>query len=325
MSIADVLGEDVTLPTDDDGDEADAGTENQPEGEQQAPAEQQPAQKEPEGQTQEDEDAAPAADDKRTVPYGALHEERQRRKELQQEVQRMQQAQAQRDEVLNQRLQLMQQQFAQQQQQPAQAQPQIPSLEQDPIGHFTAQIEQLPQQLAHAQQFQGQVQAQQQEAANMQAMHGVVRQHEVDFEQRTPDYAEAVNFLQQNRLNELQALGVPPAQAVQQVRTEARNLVLHFMNQRVPNVAEATYNFAKARGYTPKQAAAAAATAAAAVATPDPAQKMQAMAKIAGAAQSLGSAGAAQNGLSLESLANMSDDDFAKATNGGNWAKLMGG
>ena len=134
---------------------------------------------------------------------------------------------------------------------------------------------------------------------------------EQQFAAQAPDYYEAVEHLRTQRAAELEALGVDPQSAQQQAHQE---LVRHaYMSaQAGMNPAEQAYRIAKARGFTGKQ-------------QQSPADKLQSQAKGVAAARTLGSGGATKNALSLDALAAMSDEDFAEATKGNNWQKLMGG
>jgi hypothetical protein len=74
-----------------------------------------------------------------------------------------------------------------------------------------------------------------------------------------------------------------------------------------------SYELATAKGYSARPAA------------PSAADAFQVQKRGVAASRSLGSGGAASGKPSVEALLSMSDEDFAAATKGNNWQKLMGG
>ncbi|WPK03035.1 hypothetical protein R6U79_12555 [Pseudomonas putida] len=198
----------------------------------------------------ETEQEAPVATDKRTVPLGALHEERSRRQALEQQLVQQQQ-------------QLAQYQQWHQQQLALQQQAATPDFDEDPAGHVAAvkrqmaqQMQGMQQQINH-QQMQAHVQseasaiaplAQQSEAAfaaevgqeNYAAAFEHVRQHvHQDFLQRFPgispqdlatvETAAGIQFIKQ-----CQAQGVDPARYV----WEHAHQLGFTPGQRVPGAAQ---------------------------------------------------------------------------------------
>jgi hypothetical protein len=240
------------------------------------------------------------------VPLAALHEERARRKELAASIEQMRTEQARRDAILEQRFAKLAE---------LREQAQMPSFEENPAEHLRhgqQQLQQTVQQIAEANRVQNE---QRQQMAYVQQLAGVVQQRVAQFAQAAPDYFDAVSFLQKQRAAELEADGADPSIAEQQAQRELDALALD-RTQRGQNPAEVAYKLAKARGFTPKPAQ---------PQQPSAAEKLQTQQKGVAASRTLGSGGAAQNKLSLEALASMSDDDFAEATKGNNWQKLFGG
>lgn len=256
----------------------------------------------------------------KTVPLAALHEERQRRKEVQQEIQRLReeqnqfrQQQAQRDQeyaVAQQRLaQLIQRQQT----------PPPPDETADPLGfvaHTAKQTQAQVDALARQQWERDQQNRQNQEQMNQQAQAEFQRRQlidlttraEQDFAKATPDYPDAVNFLKTRRVKELVAAGWEPEQAIQGATQEGWHLAHQWLSQG-RNPAQMAYGMATATGYVPK--------------TVDPEQKQemheagQRAAKATGGGTVRGKLTPQQvAAMSPSQLARMSDEDF-RAVMGG--------
>lgn len=244
--------------------------------------------------------------DSRVVPLAALHEERQRRKELAAELARDREERARRDAVLEQRLAALTQ---------SRQQEQVPSFDENPALHLQHQISQVQQTSQATAEQIANWQRQQQYIATVQNLSAAVQQHEVQFAQAAPDYMDAVTFLRNQRAAELVADGADEQAAVMKAAEELRNLALERAH-RGQNAAEVAYKLAKARGYAPK---------AAAPAQPTGQQVIQNQQRVSAASKTLGGGGAPSGKLTLEALASMSDDEFAEATKGNKWAQIAGG
>lgn len=243
--------------------------------------------------------------DSRVVPLAALHEERQRRKELAANLENLRQEQARRDAVIEQRLAALAQ---------TRQQEQVPSFEENPAAHLMHGQQQTQQSLQQVQQALATWQRQQHEAQMFQALTERVQSHEAAFAQQTPDYIDAVAHLRSQIAAEIQADGADPEAAA----LEADKRIKVFAYQRAQagvNPAQAAYAIAKARGYTPK---------AAQVAQPTGEQVIKSQQKVASAAKTLGTGGAPSGKITAEALASMSDEEFAELTKGNKWEKLMG-
>lgn len=283
--ISEIVGQDVNLESDQSLPEIEQPEQGQEPS--QEPAAEQQQQNEP---------------DARTVPLAALHEERQKRKELAAEIQRVREEQARRDALLEQRLAALTQQREQEQ---------VPSFDENPAAHLRYGQEQLQQTVqATDQKLQAWQQAQHQQA-QMQQLASAVQSHEAAFVQQAPDYTEAVSYLRNQRAAEMMADGLSEGEAVQKAHQELVHMALSRA-QAGQNPAEVAYRIAKARGYVTKQA------------QPTPEQRIQNQQKGVTAAKTLGSGGPANNKITAETLASMSDEEFAELTKGSNWNKLMG-
>lgn len=133
---------------------------------------------------------------------------------------------------------------------PTKEQPAAPVYEDDPLGATFDKVAQVSQKLEKLEQ--NDVQRQQQEQFN--GFIANVKADESKFMEKTPDYKEAVNFIQQRRLQELQVMGYPEEHAMKVLSQDA-----YAVTQRAIALGESpaafAYNMAKKLGYAPKQAA----------------------------------------------------------------------
>lgn len=290
--LAEIVGESVNL--------AEQGNETQQAKGQQTEQAQGGEQAGAEGQQAEQQEQKP---DTRTVPLAALHEERQKRREIQQEIQRLREDQQRRDTVLEQRLATLAQ---------AKQAEQTPSFEEDPAGHLRHGQAQIQQGLQLQQQQMAQWHQQQQQEAAFRNLTNAVMSHEAQFVAQAPDYADAVKYLHNQIAAEIVADGADPEHANQEASNRLK-LLAYQKAQQGQNPAESAYRIAQARGYSKKTA------------EQTPAQRLESQQKGVSVAKSLGNGGSSsQNKLSIETLASMSDEEFAEATAGNKWNKLMG-
>lgn len=240
--------------------------------------------------------------DSRVVPLAALHEERSKRRELAAQVE----AERRTREEMERRFEARLQAIARS----ATPQKQVPSLEENPVGHLSHKLDVMQsQQQALMQQSQAEREAAQL-AEYESALAAKVQHEERVFAATHPDYVDAVKHLHAVRLRELNALGVDDAQAEMQSARELRELA-YVTSAKGQSPAEIAYKFAQARGYVGKQ--------------PDAAQRIQTAQRGAAAATSLGNGASTGSGaMGARELLAMSDEEFAKATSGDKWRKLMG-
>lgn len=257
--------------------------------------------KEPEGEEKHEKPP------KGFVPQGALHEERARRKELQQEIARIQQAQEHQRQLLEQRFAQMQQAWQQQNA------PKPPDFNDDPVGAMRFEQEQHRQALAQLTGAQQQEYQRRQEEYQRQQYFGqlqsAVSQAEAEYSAENPDYLESVKFLKSQRAAQLEALGMPSNEIIGYVQNEAAQIAESALRGG-RNPAEVAHKMALAAGYKKAQAA------------PDGQQKIETMQKGMKASQSLGSGGAPPTKGSVEWLANASEDEFNEFMSSGGWNKL---
>lgn len=235
----------------------------------------------------------PAA--RKVVPLEALHEERRARQELAKQNQQLAQQQA----VLAQRLEELRN--------PPQR---IPEFNEDPGSHLLHQVHNLRQQQEQiAQQNYRYEQERQQQVAIAELSQKVIQASQ-EFSKTTPDFEKAIEFVRNQRAQELMAYGASEAEAMQQAHNDvARDALIQASKGSDP--AKTFYAIAKARGYNPVQVQL-------------PAEKLEAERKGVAASRTLGSGGVQAGKLTLESLAAMSDEDFSKVKDS-DWRRAMGG
>lgn len=244
----------------------------------------------------------------RTVPYGALAEERARRKELQRELQTAIESQQRLRGRLDLLHELAQQQGAAEVGAGAEAAPEHGD---DPQRDDAAG--QLPISEAEAQagaQFRTQL---------MHSVRDVIRAR--------PDFLAAYQHARQARVSELCALGYAPREALAiTFDNEAEIIGNAFASGQNP--AQVIYDYAQRHGYRGEPAGGSvpgtAGLASRSVSAMSEAEKVALAARGQAASKSLSSAGGGSAGtLTLEALAGMSDEEFAEATRGDRWQKLL--
>ena len=251
------------------------------------------------------DDATTPEDDKtgednpgKFVRHGAFHEERMRRKEVEQQLVSFREQQAAEKARLEERLNTL----AQRLQQP---EPVIT----DP----NERLARLEQTITQQRQQEEQARKQQE---NLNNFYNLIQTKEAEFSRDVPDYEDAVAFAKQERVKDIAALGYSDAEVQQMIERD----ILSFSDdafRRGKNPAELFYNYAKARGWGKEQAPAPKEQA--------PADKLKTIAAGQQAGKSLGAApGSSQAQLTLQSLADMPQEDFDKI-DAKTWRKMMGG
>jgi hypothetical protein len=260
------------------------------------------AEKDPQPRTEEGKFDSPAGEkEPKLVPLNALHEERERRKELADELKREREERLQREAKLQERLDTL---FRSRQEA---EQPKAPTIDEDPVGGIkrtAVTVEQLQQRINRDDE--------------QRRFASAVGTKVSEFRAATPDYDAAYQHLIQSRTEEL-ALIYGPEQARQFVGQEEFNIALAAMQQG-KNPAEVAYALAKQRGYARAEQKPAE------PAKPTEAEKLEVIERGQASATSLAAAGGAPAGgpLTLDMIAKMSDDEFATLTEK-QWRKVMGG
>lgn len=216
------------------------------------------------------------------VPHAALHEERERRKELAAELEKAREL----SRKMEERFQAWQDANK----------PKPPAFEEDPAAHLKAETEELKawreEQRRAAEESRANQERRSQQERMMQTYHAYAR----DFAQRTPDFQESYKALAAWRDEELRVAGWDdPAERHQRLIADEMGIVAKAMRDGV-NPAERIYALAKK------------------VATPKPKDdNFEQIERGQKAARSLSNAsGSTPAKTSLERLAAMSDEEFAE-------------
>lgn len=245
---------------------------------------------------------------RRTVPYGALAEERARRKELQRELQ----SAAETQQRLQERLELLH------------------GLAQQTASPGTGDTSQPPQELVSdaALQQPQEANAAADGGAHAEAAFRTQLMHSIrDAMRERPDFLAAYQHARQARVSELLALGYTPDEALGITFENELEIIRNaYANGRNP--AEIIYDYARRHGFGGGRPAGSSLGAGAAVRDRDgvmsEAAKVALAARGQAASKSLSTAGGGSTGtLTLEALAGMSDEEFAEATKGDRWQKLL--
>jgi hypothetical protein len=258
---------------------------------------------------------------RRMVDYGALHEERERRKAADKEKAELARQLA----TITGRFSTLEE-LAKAAAAQTQPKPQIPDVNSDPVAHFQAELRARDEKIAQFENWQRQQQQQAEQAQQINQIRAIASQQEAEFAKETPDYQEAATYVQQARLNQLRVLRVPnPEQAVAQ---EALQLAVNALQQGV-NPAQMVYEYAKTVGWAPKVAAPTPSQPAPAAPKPAApaagAKKLETVAKGQAANASLSQLnGSASPETTIESVLKMSDEEFAKWATPENWRAMAG-
>lgn len=235
------------------------------------------------------------------VPQGALHQERERRKETERQFQELQRQFAEIQAKLNPPPEIV-----------------VPDPVLQPEAFKQFQIDQIKQRAAEKAEADRQAQEQAQEQQIMARVNQDVQQ----FRAATPDYDQAFQHAVKVRREELAFYGNSPEQIDQQIEVDVRAIVQQAYTQG-KNPGELFYGYAKMRGYSPAQAAR----------DPVPAQaaaQVNALAEAQRQTQSMATAGgpSSDGGVTIETLAKMSEAQLAKmpkAERDAMMQKVMGG
>ena len=173
------------------------------------------------------DDKDPKAENK--VNYGALHEERMRRKEAAERAKKAEERAALLEEQLK--------RYAQQQQEP--------TYDEDPLEVVRRENKQIKDVLI-AQANKALQESEEQRYWDK------VTQSELAFKQDKPDFDDATKFLAENRINELKKIGWSDLQAAKVLADEVRWITDKAYADEV-NPAERFYELALLRGFTPAE------------------------------------------------------------------------
>ena len=237
----------------------------------------------------------------------AMHEERERRKEMAAQIQEERNLRAKMEERFE---KFMASQEKQQEEE------QRVDFDENPAEHLRQELQRANKVIEELQQGSTQSKEQQQAAIQRQQFQSHFEQLESEFREKTTDYDAAVEFMRNKRQNEYIAMGLSQSEAVQATMNDAWNIAANAAS-RGKNGAQVFYDLAKANGYQksadPKDGG-----------NTSELEKLNEIARGQEKAQSLGSQGDTPQKISLADLANLPDDEFDKFTSGDNWEKLAG-
>lgn len=224
------------------------------------------------------------------VRLGALHEEREKRREFQRQLQEERSARERLEARTNEILRRMQEEPA----------PPIPEWDKDPLGHTKTRIETQEERLVRLEKEREEQNQLAQNQAQYNQFRGVVSQHTQQFIAKTPDYPQAYQHLISTQAKALQVAGFPPDQ-IQATLHQFESAIAQRALQDGVNPAERAYAMAKEMGYKPAGGPTAAE------------QKLQRITEGQRTSASLSdAAGTAKPQLDAKTLAEMPDEDFAK-------------
>lgn len=243
--------------------------------------------------------AAPEEKDQRTVPHGAFHEERERRKEAERQVRESNA----KFSLLEGRLEELRRA----------AEPKPQEGPADPI----KTIEELA---AWKKDTEARLTEQQTQEQGFQQFNAAVEAGIDEFRTENPDYDAAIEYLAQERDAQLKAIGHTAQEALQIMKREANAIFAKALQDGV-NPGSRVYALSKRMGYKVAD------TTDEKPATATASQRLRTIAAGQGAARSLSNAaGSATKPLTLQALADMPRDEFRKiAGDPKQWRALMTG
>jgi hypothetical protein len=239
------------------------------------------------------------AEKEKFVPYGALHEEREKRKELQRSQQESQE-----------RIRQMEARFQQVVERISQPQVAEPTFDEDPLTALRNENEKIKRHLYQQSQSEQQRYAMEEQQRRFVTFQSQYENSAREYIKEQPDFMDAYHQLAKGRLDEFQAAGYTKDQANQLLIEDEAAIVARAYQDGV-NPAERMYALARARGYSPK---------AAQLVSQQANQRLEEVERGLEASKSVSQAGGgrADKGLTLEALVEMDDEEFDK-----NWTKTM--
>ena len=194
-----------------------------------------PAPREPEPAASAD---APARDSK-VVPHGAMHEERERRKEAEQRAARAEERIA---RILE---------ASQRPRDPPPQQPQTPQItprDVNPVEHFDQRAQATEKELSELRNWRQQQEQAAQYQQQRETFKSAYASKAIEFAQEQKDFGEAYQFLLADRSAELQMLGYDSQTSARILEQEELGIAATAMQQN-ENPAKRLYALAKKRGF----------------------------------------------------------------------------
>ena len=268
----------------------------------------------------EGEGSEQEGDPDRKVPYGALHKERTKRKELEAKFQAEATAKAVLEDRWNMLTQAMQQKEAAAADEDPEPDPTV-----DIFAHTQWQNRQTKKMLDQMQERESQVAEQQHIQTQERAVSDYWNHTSQEFSAQTPDYGDAVKYLSETRDKQLlsMASAYPQFQTqegrLQQMNAELRDIVITAAKTG-QSPAQVVYDMSKAYGYSGK-----------AQAQNGVADQLQTIQDAQSRNKTVAQATGAPSGdvLTADAIANMSEKDFerwySKPENQTRFMKVLGG
>lgn len=247
---------------------------------------------------------------RKVIAFGAYDKQRAKAQKLSSELEQTKQQLAYLTGLVQQGRQAPQ--TGQQPNQPAQLSTTPPDPQKEPQ-KWLDWVNQTLSKAAEAQQVQQKTTAEQQQ---IQQLNHAAYEAEQDFiAQGNADYYDALKHLDKSRRDELKMLGYDAATAQQIIEAQNKDIAIRAFNSNA-NPAERFYAMSKARGFK----------APAPTKTETEAEKVARQAKNQQSDKSIGklAGGASKSGLSIEDLANLSQDEFNKKFKDGSAQKILG-
>lgn len=228
--------------------------------------------------------------DERKVPIKALHEERNRRKEMQRELQELKEKFARADERIRILAENKDQDFD------------------DPDVLAAREKEELKRKIYEQEQALTKTKEDIEHRVNEMQFRTTIQNMERSFEQSTPDYKKALSYAIDVRKAALEEAGYEDEEVEGFIDREFSDVVRTAM-AKGRNPAEAVYKMAQKMGYKNEK----------------PQPKIEALQKGSAASKSLSQGGGKPDSeLTAEALAEMSDEEFAKLSDS-DFRKVFGG
>jgi hypothetical protein len=233
--------------------------------------------------------------EERKVDYGALREERERRKAAEDKAREM--------ELLNARMEERFKAWQDNTRPPPKAPVRPPRADEDIFGAVNYLQRTQEQQAKELETYK----KREAEAAQMQQLANHAARSVEEFKKTTPDYPNAFAYLQDSRRKELAVWGMDEVGIANQLETETRQLIARAVQAR-RSPAEMAYTLAKERGYSAKQAPA----------TADPVDQLDRIER--GQQQNRSMSGTGGNGraggeITLADLVRMPENEFVAFKN----------
>lgn len=235
----------------------------------------------------------------KVVPYGALHEERERRKELQGQTQE-----------LNKKIQRMEEAFQKLIDNNQQKNEQTPNYDENPLEALRHEQKKLTEQLNQHNDYLNQKHQSEEYKEKQAQFVSKYQQSALEYLKENPDFREAYSFLLGSRANEYKEAGLTLEEIKERMMSDEFDVALRAYKDGV-NPGERLFALARARGYKKSEPQISAAE-----------EKLSQVEKGVQASKSIsGAQGKNSNEMTLSALAQLDDDDLEDFI-ANNWNKV---